>query len=89
MALASWVMASIFLHNVFTRALDTLAQARSLKGLFSHGGLYLSILIYTAIGAKVFQVSHPNCYIYCKTGDRTGQMSNKVQVRYEVLIPGL
>ena len=73
LVVASSAMASIFLHNVFTRAFDTLAQARSLKGLFSHGGLYLSILIYTAIGAKVFQVnsSFNGLDICCKTADRT------------------
>ena len=41
------------LQNAFTRTLGSLSKTSSIKKIFSHGSLYLGILIYTAIGAKV------------------------------------
>ena len=48
-------MASI-LQNVFARALFTLKDnegVEKIKSLASHASLYMGIVIYTAIGAKV------------------------------------
>ena len=44
-------MASI-LQNLFVRALNT-ESVRSLKMVMSHASLYLGIILYTAVGAKV------------------------------------
>ena len=41
------------LQNAFTRTLGTLSTTSSFKKILSHGSLYLGILIYTALGAKV------------------------------------
>ena len=41
------------LQNAFTRTLGNLSNTSSIKKIFSHGSLYLGILVYTAIGAKV------------------------------------
>ena len=41
------------LQNAFTRTLGNLSKTSSIKKIASHGTLYLGILIYTAIGAKV------------------------------------
>ena len=41
------------LQNAFSRTLGSLSSTSSLKKIFSHGSLYLGILIYTALGAKV------------------------------------
>ena len=45
-------MASI-LQNVFSRALYTIKDNQQIKSLASHASLYMGIVIYTAIGAKV------------------------------------
>ena len=48
-------MASI-LQNVFARALYTIKDnegVKKIKSLASHASLYMGIVIYTAIGAKV------------------------------------
>ena len=41
------------LQNAFTRTLGGLSTTSSFKKILSHGSLYLGILIYTALGAKV------------------------------------
>jgi len=46
-------MASI-LQNIFVRAL-TEDHVKSLKLVMSHASLYLGVILYTAVGAKVFQ----------------------------------
>ena len=51
-------MASV-LQNVFVRALFKMRDnegVKKLKSLASHSSLYLGIVIYTAIGAKVSQL---------------------------------
>jgi len=51
-------MASV-LQNVFVRALFRIREnegMKKIKSLASHASLYLGIVIYTAIGAKVFQM---------------------------------
>ena len=47
-------MASI-LQNLFVRALNP-ESVRSLKIVISHASLYLGIILYTAVGAKVMVV---------------------------------
>ena len=47
-------MASI-LQNLFVRALNP-ESVRSLKIVMSHASLYLGIILYTAVGAKVVQL---------------------------------
>jgi len=49
------MMASI-LQNVFAKALYSLKDNQQIKSLASHASLYMGIVIYTAIGAKVFQI---------------------------------
>ena len=41
------------LQNAFTRTLENISNTSSIKKILSHGSLYLGILVYTAIGAKV------------------------------------
>lgn len=48
-------MASI-LQSVFARAVYTIKDNKQIKSLASHASLYMGIVIYTAIGAKVFQL---------------------------------
>ena len=48
------------LQNAFTRTLGTLSTTSSFKKILSHGSLYLGILIYTALGAKVCKIKQKN-----------------------------
>ena len=54
-------MASI-LQNLFVRALNP-ESVRSLKMVMSHASLYLGIILYTAVGAKVVQLLY--FYSFC------------------------